>query len=246
MSSDREIVCSRIVFPDSEFDAKKGRGAIPGFPICICAIEIDENNKIIKHRLRAPYPKQPPWDRGTPYLTVGFALGAEAGSFMHAFPNWPFPSPAIDLYAEYMVVHNSEMVKAAGDGSKQPGPSLIQACRRYGVPTIDPVYKEKMRELAFSKINHTPEEITELENYCLNDDCVSTLRLFLKMLPYLDLLRAPLRGAFMMEIERIRWHGKPIDTALWPAPGSEDTELGVLMELEVGHGETEVYARVQA
>ena len=32
----------------------------------------------------------------------------------------------------------------------------------------------------------------------------------------------------------------------WPAPGSEDTELGVLMELEVGHGETEVYARVQA
>src|SRR6266446_7848410 len=23
---------------------------------------------------------------------------------------------------------------------------------------------------------------------------------------------------------------------LWPAPGSEDTELGVLMELEVGHG----------
>ena len=31
-----------------------------------------------------------------------------------------------------------------------------------------------------------------------------------------------------------------------PAPGSEDTELGVLMELEVGHGETEVYAGVQA
>ena len=33
---------------------------------------------------------------------------------------------------------------------------------------------------------------------------------------------------------------------LWPAPGSEDTELGVLMEPEVGHGEAEVYARVQA
>jgi hypothetical protein len=29
--------------------------------------------------------------------------------------------------------------------------------------------------------------------------------------------------------------------AIWPAPGSEDTELGVLMELEVRHGETEVY-----
>ena len=35
-------------------------------------------------------------------------------------------------------------------------------------------------------------------------------------------------------------------TAVWPAPGSEDTELGVLMEPEVGHGEAEVYTRVQA
>jgi hypothetical protein len=31
-----------------------------------------------------------------------------------------------------------------------------------------------------------------------------------------------------------------LGVSLWPAPGSEDTELGVLMELEVGHGETEV------
>jgi len=37
-----------------------------------------------------------------------------------------------------------------------------------------------------------------------------------------------------------------LDWPDWPAPGSEDTELGVLMELEVGHGETEVHAGVQA
>jgi DNA end-binding protein Ku len=37
-----------------------------------------------------------------------------------------------------------------------------------------------------------------------------------------------------------------LNSPYWPAPGSEDTELGVLMELEVGHGETEVYPRVQA
>jgi hypothetical protein len=34
--------------------------------------------------------------------------------------------------------------------------------------------------------------------------------------------------------------------ALWPAPGFEDTKLGVLMEREVRHGATEVYAGVQA
>ncbi len=32
----------------------------------------------------------------------------------------------------------------------------------------------------------------------------------------------------------------------WPAPGFEDTELGVFMGPEVRHGEAEVHARVQA
>ena len=46
--------------------------------------------------------------------------------------------------------------------------------------------------------------------------------------------------------EMLLEHRAEIQKQIWPAPGSEDTELGVLMELEVGHGETEVYARVQA
>jgi len=33
---------------------------------------------------------------------------------------------------------------------------------------------------------------------------------------------------------------------VWPAPGSKDTELGVLMGPEVDHGEADVYAGVQA
>jgi hypothetical protein len=36
------------------------------------------------------------------------------------------------------------------------------------------------------------------------------------------------------------------DCEVWPAPGSEDTELGVFMGPEVGHGETKIYAGVQA
>ena len=112
MSDDREIVCNRFVFVDSEFDAKKGQGEPPGPPVCICAIEIDQHGRETEHRLAAPYPAKPPWERdGDPYLTVGFALSAEAGSFMHVA--WPFPLPAIDLYAEYMVLHNTEMVRKA-------------------------------------------------------------------------------------------------------------------------------------
>ena len=46
---------------------------------------------------------------------------------------------------------------------------------------------------------------------------------------------------------RYRLHALGYGTSVyWPAPGSEDTELGVLMGAEVGHGETKVYAGVQA
>ncbi len=42
------------------------------------------------------------------------------------------------------------------------------------------------------------------------------------------------------------WHNYESRRDVWPAPGSEDTELGVLIEPEVGHGEAEVYTGVQA
>jgi DNA polymerase-1 len=203
----REIVCSRVVFVDSEFDAKKGRGERPGPPVCICAIEIDQNGRETEHRLAASYPAQPPWGGSDPFLTVGFALSAEAGSFLNV--NWPFPMPAIDLYAEYAVIHNTEM--SFGEDGRRPGPDLIQACKRYGVVGMDKERKRDMRALAYTKTNHTPEEIELLQDYCIEDDCRMVMRLYRAMLPYIDLLRAPIRGAFMMEIERMRWRGIPID-----------------------------------
>src|SRR5258708_2647244 len=169
-------------------------------------MKIDQGGRGIEHRLAAPYPKRPPWDRGDPFLTVGFALSAEAGSKLNI--DWPFPSPAIDLYAEYMVLHNTEMSR--GEDGKQPGPTLIGACRRYRVVGMDKTYKEDMRALAYTKTDHTPEEIALLQDYCIEDTRM-TMRLFKAMLPRIDLLRAPIRGAFMMEIERMRWGGLPVD-----------------------------------
>jgi hypothetical protein len=206
------ITCDRIVFVDTEFDAKKGRGERPGFPVCICAIEVFADGREIEHRLAAPYPPRPPWDRGDPYLTVGFALGAETGS-MVLNVGWPMPSPAIDLYAEFMVLHNTEMCR--DDERKLPGPSLIQACNHYRVAGMDAAVKNEMRSLVYTKKNHTPEEIATIQDYCLNDDCRMTLRLFYAMLPHIDFPRAPIRGVFMMQIERTRWRGLPIDMPVY-------------------------------
>jgi pimeloyl-ACP methyl ester carboxylesterase len=54
---------------------------------------------------------------------------------------------------------------------------------------------------------------------------------------YLFLDAAKFRASFAADVTE----EKAGFMAAWPAPGSEDTELGVLMELEVRHGETEVY-----
>jgi hypothetical protein len=93
-----------------------------------------------------------------------------------------FPLPAIDLYAEYMVLHNTEMVRSAKGDSKPPGPTLIKACQRYGVAGMDEAYKEDMRSLAYTKTNHTPEEIAMLQDYCILDNWM-LVRLFMAMRP---------------------------------------------------------------
>lgn len=51
------------------------------------------------------------------------------------------------------------------------------------------------------------------------------------------------RQAFARNVIDNVEHAEAPALASWPAPGSEDTELGVLMELEVCHGATEVHAR---
>jgi serine/threonine protein kinase len=67
---------------------------------------------------------------------------------------------------------------------------------------------------------------------------------------YVDLTRARrLMIDVLRGLEHLHENGilhRDLKPGNWPAPGSEDTELGVLMEAEVGHGETEVYAGVQA
>jgi hypothetical protein len=238
MMVDREIRCSRVVAIDSEFDAKKGQGERPGPPVCICAVEVDQDGREVEHRLAAPYPAVPPWDHGEsdPYLAIVFAGSAEAGSFLHE--RWKFPVPTVDLYAEYMVLHNTEMSR--GEDSKKPGPSLIQACQRYGVVGMDKAYKEDMRSLAYTKTDHTPEEIALLQDYCIEDNRMA-MRLYRAMRPRIDLLRAPIRAAFMMEIERVRWRGVPIDVPLyrlverraWVVASKMRTELNRKLGAEV-------------
>jgi Na+/proline symporter len=67
-------------------------------------------------------------------------------------------------------------------------------------------------------------------------------------------------GAALLSVGAIAWYARDtkdwgavrgvligglVGYVVWPAPGSEDTELRCLMEQEAGHGEATVYAGVQ-
>jgi hypothetical protein len=78
------------------------------------------------------------------------------------------------------------------------------------------------------------------------DDAIRSLHDF-EDIRYPDLIVAKgMQVAINITSQRTLLNSSRPEPAYWPAPGSEDTELGVLMELEVGHGETEVHAGVQA
>jgi hypothetical protein len=53
-----------------------------------------------------------------------------------------------------------------------------------------------------------------------------------------------LNSAELERLKGFRDKYSSLGTCVWPAPGFTDTELGVLMEPEVCHGATEVYAGV--
>jgi len=73
---------------------------------------------------------------------------------------------------------------------------------------------------------------------------VATLYLFSGLIHF----RGPRKIVIARQVPRILSRMIPLCSRFdsWPAAGSEDTELGVLLEPEVGHGEAEVYTRVQA
>lgn len=123
---------------------------------------------------------------------------------------WPYPPNIICTFAEMMTYHNSRLC-TAGESSKEV-PGLIDALKYYNLPTIGAETKNEMRELAIRGAPFTYEELVALIDYC-EADVMACRRLFWAMLKrgHIDLLRAPIRGAFMARLARVEWNGIPID-----------------------------------
>jgi hypothetical protein len=110
------------------------------------------------------------------------------------------------LYAEYRWLENGKYAQP------QPTP-FLQALIRFGVEGITADEKQSKRNLVLRGGPWSWQERLETEDYCAGD-VRFTAELLPKMLPYIDLAGALLRGQFMYAIACIEHVGVPFDAAL--------------------------------
>lgn len=196
----RELPFQEVWCVDFEFGALPGER--PG-PVCLVAWELVSGRKLRVwqddlNRLQAP-----PYPMGKDSLFVAYYASAEMGC--HLSLGWPMPVNVLDLYTEFRNLSNG-LTTPCGNG-------LLGAMAWFGLPGIDAIEKDTMRNLVLRGGPWTTDEKASILDYCESD--VSSLASLLdRMQSNLDVPRALLRGRFMKAAAQIEFNGIPIDTEM--------------------------------
>jgi DNA polymerase I len=187
---------SEVWCVDFEFSSPAGENPQP---ICCVAHEINTAQTV---RLWGDEMDRsaPPYHIGADALMVAFYSSAEIGC--HLALNWPIPQHLLDLYAEFRNLTNGLTLPC--------GVGLLGALMYYGLPCIETLEKDAMRQLALRGGPWTIDERQALSTYC-ESDVMALARLLPRMLPHIDLPRALMRGRAMIANARIERTGTPID-----------------------------------
>jgi len=148
----------------------------------------------------------PPFDLDSDSLFVAYAAMAEWSCFLQL--GWPIPARCIDLYAEFVCIHN-------GSKDGRLFPSLLAAAEHYGISTIGASQKEAMRDLILGGGPWISVQRAEILDYCAGD-VLTTTALFCSMLPRIAensqrLGQALLRGRYTCAVSRMERNGIPAD-----------------------------------
>ncbi len=188
----REIWCV-----DFEFHAPDGHRPEP---LCIAAREV-RSGRVVRRWLTDAPPEAPPFSVGPDVLFVAYYASAEFGCFLAL--DWAMPQRVLDLFAEFRNLTNGQ--------SPAHGSGLLGALTYFGLDALDATEKEVMRSLAMRGGPHNHAERVALLDYC-QTDADALAKLLPRMVPYLDLPRALLRGRYMVAAARMEWTGVPLDT----------------------------------
>ncbi|MCZ6651776.1 MAG: DNA polymerase [Planctomycetota bacterium] len=183
---------------DFEFQSDAGERQVP---VCLVALEFHSGRLIRLFQDEMRWPETPPYPVDTESLFVAYYASAELGC--HLALGWPMPLRVLDLCAEF---------KCKTSGLETPcGKGLLGALAYHGLPALDGIEKDTMRELALRGGPYTDAERHALLDYC-QSDVDALAKLLPAMAGNIDLPRALLRGRYMAAVARMEWTGTPIDT----------------------------------
>jgi len=151
------------------------------------------------------------------------------------------------LYNSWEIIITAETMRDESTTINHPAVTIVGACTPQALfealkpGDVESGFANRPMLLPFEGFKRPPERDVPEGAEEPPTTLVAELRQLRQLRSVADILNTP--------VSEIDDGSPPVlrkDREKWPAPGSEDTELGVLMELEVGHGETEVHAGVQA
>lgn len=206
-NASRVVRIREVWLVDFEFRAPDGERPDP---LCMVAREFFSGAVIKVWRDELLAMTEPPFNIGSDAVFVAFYASAELGCFQAL--GWPRPANILDLYIEHRLAMNRTELK----GNRQrKGASLLAALAKRGLPHIDVIDKEDMRERISNWFPFTPEEQQSITSYC-DSDVIGLYHLFGHMQNKIDWPRALLRGRYMWAAAAMEWAGIPIDPVLWP------------------------------
>lgn len=195
-----DIMCfDEIWVVDFEFGSQPGE--VP-LVCCLAAKEVKTGRIIQLFQDELETLQHPPFDIGKNSLFVGYYTSAEFSCFLQL--GWPMPYHVLDLYAEFRNETSGLEVDC--------GYGLLGAMTYYNLPCMDAVVKDRMRKLVL-RGNWTSDEKEKILDYCL-DDVLTEEKLFLTMLPKIELKYSLIRGRFTWSIALIERLGIPLDVEM--------------------------------
>ena len=194
----------RIYLVDFEFHpSERQEGNVPA-PVCMVVRNF--MNGLTHRYWRDALNKMgdAPFPVGEDAIMVAYFATAELDCFLAL--GWQLPKNVLDLYVEFRCLTNGKPL-AHGNG-------LVGALLHFGLPSIESMEKDRMRDLILSGGPWQPSEHQEILKYC-ESDVVALARLLSAMSAQIDWPRALLRGRYMLAVSKMQHIGIPIDQTLY-------------------------------
>ncbi len=184
-----------------DFEFQPNRDGAPKV-VCLVVHELKSGKKLRFWKDALERMNEAPYSLGERSLFVSYFATAELSC--HLALNWKMPTNVLDLFVEFRNQTNGLPLKA--------GKSLLGALSYYGLPAIEDLHKEKMRNLVLNQNEWSESEREEILQYC-ESDVIALGMLLQKMEPHLDIERALMRGEYMKSVAKIEVEGIPIDAS---------------------------------